>query len=310
MNLVICAALIKANPGYMKHASYTRKVRGKIQQIAGGRAATLHNGTTFADRLMLNQWSQDANDSAGSVRLRIGVARLLGKNPQKDIDKARSAVKTAGGDLARFDAMVKETMLDKRLLDSMKRIKSASQSHYAGKKTVTVYRGITGEQAASLRRKHGAGALRAGKTLNLAINTLTSMSENADNTYNIFGGGAIAYEGEEEPGFIFQIEVPVKDIIASYRAFPAEMTINRNGHSAWELLVSSATNVIKAKIIDPETVRHIPRPSGYAHHAEVKKQALQHGYSEIKIPGIGRKQIVGPHGIPTPKSWHDMEHYR
>lgn len=178
------------------------------------------------DMAMVNQWVQGSNNTVGSVRLRVGVAKLF----KQDIDRVTERARKNSSDKKRFDRMLAEAKADKDLTASVERVAALSQAAYKGQKTVVLYRAISAKQAAEIRKqlKLKSNMTARGQVIALPVDNVTSMTENPEDAHGAFAGFG---------GMTIRVEIPVSAIVMSYRAMPSTMSMS--GTTEWEVVVAT-----------------------------------------------------------------------
>jgi len=178
------------------------------------------------DMAMVSQWVQGSNNTVGSVRLRVGVAKLF----KQDIERVTERARKNSSDKKRFERMLADAKADKDLVASVERVAALSQSAYKGQKTVVLHRAISKEQTAEIRKqlKLKPGVTARGKVITIPVDNVTSLSENAAAAHSAFAGF---------DGMTVRVEVPVSAIVMSYRAMPSTMSLS--GDTEWEVVVAT-----------------------------------------------------------------------
>lgn len=204
-------------------------------------------GIKHDDHRMLKEWAIASNVSLAALKFRIGAAALMGvKDVKGAVTRVRDSV------VKNKPASVSEPYL--RLLEDelkpanvkasaamMKRIAKATQAAYAGSKTVRLYRGVNGEQAAAVLQSMGLNAAKYlnppkgkdyiatirnhekahrqlhGKTCLIACDTCSSFTDDYETATDFAHGG-----------FVLSVDVPVTSLLASYKAFPGSLSLPSN----------------------------------------------------------------------------------
>lgn len=198
------------------------------------------------DMAMVNQWVQGSNNTVGSVRLRVGVAKLF----KQDIDRVTERARKNSSDKKRFDRMLAEAKADKDLTASVERVAALSQAAYKGQKTVALYRAISKKQAVEIRKqlKLKSNMTARGQVIALPVDNVTSLTESPKPAHDLFAGPS---------GMTVRVEVPVSAIVMSYRAMPSTMSLG--GETEWEVVIATPGKLNAVIVADEHLgVRSLP----------------------------------------------------
>lgn len=189
------------------------------KQTNGFMKAMEHLGipTKSAEKMKsaIASWTGSAN-TVQSLQMRGAAIKIMAAgDPMKEkelLDHFEKSIDAhtggAGADAQKIQ--LRKGFNDPVIAKTLQAAAVVAQAQYAGKKTVTLYRGVHGKQAQQLKAN-----LAAGKPLVLGVHSMSCWSEQ-DKTAKNFAS--------HNNGIVLKVEVPVSAIVHSYRVEGTTMT--------------------------------------------------------------------------------------
>lgn len=198
---------------WVKHSevkeAYKSGGLSKAAELLGGSAKEIHN--------VVYDWKGSCLEDR-SIRLRGAAASVVFKGDQASLEEELGDMKDAAkvafgeGDLPEmvegFNRDFKVGMTDDKVSKDFAAMAGVSQAQY-DEETVTVYRGVFGEQARQIRE-----AAAKGENVEIDVSVLSSFTED-EKIARKFGRADL--EDVSKRGLVFKLEIPRQSIIMSHR---------------------------------------------------------------------------------------------
>ncbi|MFZ5440475.1 MAG: anti-CBASS protein Acb1 family protein [Myxococcota bacterium] len=212
-----------------------KAARAEIKRGALPSAAAKLGGDKATAERLIEGW-QDDSSRGEAIAFKAAVARELGIDPAKDLERTKSFLKASGVSNAE-EHVAKQVAKseDKKVRATVRAIAQASQAAHEGD-TVKLYRGVNGKQAEELRAFMAANP---GAPVPFNTDSMASFTESAS-TARVFGHG----------GFIVEVDVPRSSIVLSHRA---SKSLSKFGDSEVVIATLGRFNIDPSKV-----TAHVP----------------------------------------------------